>query len=338
MQESPSELAELSFCSQPPALGAILRESLVFILTHQYVFCPLTGTTHLVTKGSGQGMRMSGDLADMVFNQLVEKPYASKEVVRRVHGIHSYIRYRDDILLIASGEALSRRYFGVIKHRAKPVWNISCEEVSSYAMPFLDFTVFKSHSFASNGQLSIKFYKKATAHGRRLAPHSAHPHNVHRSWPLSEVSRIACRCSVREDFETVKTAFTKELRACGFSDQYLNRLGQEKFDLIRQSPLARSAVSVQPRRTTLWLVLPFCASINFKRMRDRLTKLMVEWKSELEFIFGDCTLNISFKNAGASTASTVQLTNCGGWSGGRRSFCFLFSSPESPISPSCAAK
>ena len=55
----------------------------------------------LVKIGTGMGQIQSGDLSDMCLYNIAEKGWASLNRVKNRHGIACYIRYRDDIIILA---------------------------------------------------------------------------------------------------------------------------------------------------------------------------------------------------------------------------------------------
>ena len=93
----------------------VLRDYLEFLLASQYVttegYCDGTGHKKVfsVVKGSGMGLIMSGDIADLALHHTLEKdfvfsPHENVEVV-------SYLRYKDDILMILRGERQNQLSF-----------------------------------------------------------------------------------------------------------------------------------------------------------------------------------------------------------------------------------
>ena len=109
--------------------------------------------------------------------------------------VHLYARYRDDIIILAERGDGIQRFCKLLKDRAKQVWSILCTEVSSLSMPLLDFELFKDANFTASGQLAYRLFRKPTSHHVPLGKSSNHSKNIHKSWPMSEIGRIAGRSS-----------------------------------------------------------------------------------------------------------------------------------------------
>ena len=91
-------------------------------------------------------------------------------------------------------------------------WILELESMSDAGVPMLD--IFISHSL--NGRSAVpawRPYRKPTAVGVPLHHSSAHPPTVHKSWPISEVSRVYKLSSTAEQFLLAKKELLSRWRA-----------------------------------------------------------------------------------------------------------------------------
>ena len=80
-----------------------LKEAVYFLLAHQYIESKLLPGRCWVTKiGSGMGLRHSGAIADLAFAMLAELPWALKPYNLSAYGIKTYMRFKDDIFVVAN--------------------------------------------------------------------------------------------------------------------------------------------------------------------------------------------------------------------------------------------
>ena len=84
-------------------------ETLVGVATNQlgeqYIMVePLENATYQIICGSGMGSKMSGELSDNHFIHGVELEWAKKNEVVTENNVIFYGRYRDDILVIQTGD------------------------------------------------------------------------------------------------------------------------------------------------------------------------------------------------------------------------------------------
>ena len=160
MRGTPEQLSELCFNDEGNQhLRTELKRTLRTLLYHQFV---RTGDAYYqVTLGSGQGLPLSGDLADHAFYEMIEHSFSGNDRVQQEQGIHFYGRFKDDILVIASG-ALVVRYLQRIIRVCKLIWSMTCASVSSFSCNYLDVTIFKPPNFMVNRRLAFKPYRKQT--------------------------------------------------------------------------------------------------------------------------------------------------------------------------------
>ena len=59
-------------------------------------------------KGSGMGLGVSGELADLTLYASIERGIVDNLELLRQHFIHLHVRFKDDILIIFGGARVSR--------------------------------------------------------------------------------------------------------------------------------------------------------------------------------------------------------------------------------------
>ena len=97
----------------------LLREVDRFFLTHQFV----ASKRHperlwRVQKGSGMGMKNSGELSDAAFPFLVER-WSLRPDILSAFSSDLYRRFKDDIIIVAKNRALTKHFVWGRKHRSK---------------------------------------------------------------------------------------------------------------------------------------------------------------------------------------------------------------------------
>ena len=117
------EFIEASVQCVEVAWQSLYREVLTYLLDNQYVEDTVgqSVTKHFrVVLGAGMGVPYAGDLCDITFWFLAERNFVDNKIVLNKFSIYSYHRFRDDVLIIAGGTALSRqRFLQVLGLKAK---------------------------------------------------------------------------------------------------------------------------------------------------------------------------------------------------------------------------
>ena len=192
-----------------------LRKVLEFLLDNQYVKSgALLERLWKVEEGSGMGLAHSGDLCDAALDSLAES-WSTDPVVLREHGVRLYVRFRDDIFFIGSDRRLSVSYVQELRRKAK-LFHIIAECPSGSEVQFLEVKVWKS-----GARYHTVPCPKPTSLGIPLDVTSAHPPQVHLSWPVGTISRVQGLSTHREHAESVKATLVNRFRkhhAPSFSD------------------------------------------------------------------------------------------------------------------------
>eukprot|EP00933_Yihiella_yeosuensis_P044464 TRINITY_DN39620_c0_g1_i1.p1 TRINITY_DN39620_c0_g1~~TRINITY_DN39620_c0_g1_i1.p1 ORF type:complete len:635 (+),score=76.46 TRINITY_DN39620_c0_g1_i1:476-2380(+) len=179
----------------------LTKEALQFLLSTQFVTSELhelQGRVWKVLRGSGMGLKHSGDLADSALLFKAEHAWACNRDVMNFHGIQAYWRFRDDILIIATDPKLSLPYVTKFMSSAG-YFKVLCERVSRTEVRFLDVRVWKQ----GVAFLSAPTWKP-TSLGIPLCLSSAHPPHVHSSWPVGLIKRLGSLASRAADAENAK--------------------------------------------------------------------------------------------------------------------------------------
>jgi hypothetical protein len=267
-----------------------LRKTLEHLLQNQYVRNDLDGSLYAVALGSGQGQVASGDISDVTFYRLVEDGLVSDSILAQ-HGIEMYARYRDDIIILARQANSVRQFVALMKGRAKALYNIKCESVSSHSCDFLDFTIYKGREFRK-GSLSIRPYHKPTSQHIPLSSESCHNMSVHMSWPRAEVSRWAHRSSTYEEFEQYKLARLSTWKKLHMHESSINSL----HDIAYHEAIAPHGRRAN-RDNVFWIVLPHDPNLQLGKVNAELQAICSAWKSIIDSVLGRSTsFRICLKN------------------------------------------
>ena len=269
-------------------LRNILKESLLDLLSNQVVV--FEGRQYLVTKGSGQGQIISGELSDTTFYQLVEKNFACVSEVQLEYGIEFYGRYRDDILLITSGSSGDhlQQFVRKMKLLINNVYPLTCEKVSRRSIDFLDFTIFKGSRFCHNGRLAYKPFFKPTDIRVPLHATSAHNLAIHRSWPRSELGRLSRHSSNDALFQSAKNVL--------FDKWSSNYMCASTVSFLCPSHIQKRPKSVIDK-SICWLVSPYLSGFDYRPIRMVMKRIELQWSTILAPLFGGpLQFDISYKN------------------------------------------
>ena len=222
-----------------------LRRVLEFLLDNQYVKSrSWPDRLWKVEEGSGMGLAHSGDRCDAALDSLAES-WSTDPFVLREHRVRLYVRFRDDIFFIGSDRRLSASYVQELTRRAK-FFRILAESPSTEEVQFLEVKVWKSGS-----RYHTRPCPKPTSLGIPLDVTSAHPPQVHLSWPVGTISRVQGLSTHREHAESAKATLVNRFRvhdAPSFLIDFLNSAPAWKSN-FGPTPCCKSRV--------LWLPLGF---------------------------------------------------------------------------------
>ena len=181
------------------------KNSVEFLLGHQFAFDPLSKALYQVIKGSGMGSQLSSDLCDFTFWEVLESRIINPDFLKRF-GIKEWLRYRDDVLCVATSAALLKEFLSEIRRRVSGIWKIEVEQLSRTSVSFLDLEIFVT----SSGTLGWRSYSKPSKVFVPLHSESAHHPRVH-FWPVAEIGRIASNSSSLKEFSVACTNYVDKL-------------------------------------------------------------------------------------------------------------------------------
>ena len=82
--------------------------------------------------------------------------------VQRTHGILEYLRFKDDIIVIAASSRSGHDEFFKQLFRRSGCYKLKFDSVSTYGVEMLDLFVSKSSGFGRTKKLDLSIYLKPT--------------------------------------------------------------------------------------------------------------------------------------------------------------------------------
>ena len=256
----------------PPMERAFLRKMLGCLLNAQFCNDRLNNQAYRVHRGSGQGLCISSDLANYVFDAVVEAPILDKPAFLESFDLRFYGRYVDNIFVVGHTKSIGR-LLSLMRSLSQPTWAIKLEQCSSSSMTVLDATV--SISYRSMRLLSVPHFKPQHS-TRYLAHSSAHANGVHSSWPVAYCNRLRSLSSTTSAYYDAVRTFHRRL-ASNFVQVPLRSLLKSPTSLPAR---LRSSASLD-----VWVTLPYSAAVARSGISSALAALSSEWQSELKSIF-----------------------------------------------------
>ncbi len=130
----------------------------------------------------------SGSVAGHAFWATVETKLLS------CAGIACYLRFRDDLLVVAANNRSADEFISRKSKLAAPSWELEVSPIESYDIPFLDIVLYKGPRVKSRLVLDFCPYIKPTAVHVLLGASSWQPRTTHEGWPLGEMCRRRTIC------------------------------------------------------------------------------------------------------------------------------------------------
>lgn len=150
-----------------PELQTVFSDAVAFLLPSQFVKARGEGASraHPVKVCSGMGVICSGEISDIVLYLLVERDYVLDPYVIQKYQIKLYLRFRDDLLMIAGcGHDLFRECWSGLCVRSSYL-KVEADAMSSVSVDVLDATLSKGPHWARVGRLDVGAYFKSSALG-----------------------------------------------------------------------------------------------------------------------------------------------------------------------------
>ena len=295
MSPSHSDLVN-NACSHPDARH--LRDSIEFLLQEQYIHVATSNTLYRVIKGSGMGTQISSDLCDLAFFQLVESHTCTIDNLRQF-GIKTWLRYRDDIFLVASDMHLLQQFFCMLRAALSGIWCIEAELVSKHSVPFLDIEIFKSR-----GHLSWRPYSKPSKIPIPLSQESGHPSFVH-LWPIAQPSRLARNSSHVSDFVKSIDKFALNLFHNGLDLSIIQRVLSSRSKFI-ELQLPRPKLPSKSR--VVVCTLPYHPIWAEAKLCKILQSTVKNFDHVLRCLNFEVSFKIGWKISGTSFGSEMRST------------------------------
>jgi hypothetical protein len=277
----------------------LLSDTIRFLLDQQFVVSSeLANRIFHVQRGTGQGLKHSGDLADICLAHVAEINWASNKRVQAAFGIKLFTRFRDDTFIIATDRTLSHKYLRGYIERGR-FFKIICEGINREKMKFLDMTVIHQGNYFK----VIPSLKESFFNNHPLCPSSCHVPHVHKSWPVAQIKRLGRLSTLDSD-----ALQTKEIYISKFTDHFAS---DDIIQLLRSTSVSRGGHGPrEPKRPpTIWLVLGYhpvlynfinktvakinldCALREISRRAwgdgfandDNVFNLRVGWKNKLQY-------------------------------------------------------
>ena len=230
----------------PSCKRRVYRDVLMWLLGSQYIQSDyLPGRVWCVTKGTGMGQQASGPVADAAYYTRCEADFAVNDEVKKKYEIKEYVRFKDDIFVLAKSRSLTKTWFHELRRRAAPIFELECESVSQTQVEMLSMIV------QIRGNRLVTF-PKPQPKGLTLDQSSAHAATVHSSWPKAYMRTMARTCSSHEMIRPACEDFISRLTHSGANPAFLRWLHDGIDDIV--SGTEKTNVS-KPDRT--WLIFKY---------------------------------------------------------------------------------
>ena len=208
------------------------------------------------------GLVCSGEVSDLAFLELVEKPFLLKQEHREEFGIVGYCRFKDDLLLITRGSlAKSSELISRMRSLSGP-FKLKVESVSKTCVNMLDVTLFVQER-NNLYRISARPYVKATSNWTPLSCTSMHAPHVHANWPSAYVSRLRGISTWSHDYRVAKKSFLSRLAS---------KCSQHTF--FSQQPKKPKSIPIAPNpHHIMYFVLPLWFGWNSRSLISSLDAL-----------------------------------------------------------------
>jgi hypothetical protein len=203
MSGDPSESAvPVSTLFKRGAERDTIVDVILFLLTYQYVQSnELVGRMFQVAKRTGMGLKHSSELANVALAMVAEESFACDPISRRQFGMLLYVRYFDDIFIVAPQPKTFHKWFSrfkVVCHQFRP----EIVESSGVGVDMLNM-----HIHMLGGCQHTDTTCKATSLSVPLMCDSAHAPHVHR-WPTGALKGVLRLCGPRQNAMRVGEALS----------------------------------------------------------------------------------------------------------------------------------
>ena len=285
-------------------LQAALQETLGLALRHQYAHDKFNDLHYGITSGSGQGLVLSGDLADVTFHRKVEIEMCSKERLESF-GILFYARFRDNMFVAGATPSGIGQWWKQMCKVAAPTYNITFEGISASCKKFLDVECFKGVGYDQHGVISIRPHMKPRHDLRYLAADSSHHPHTHSSWPAAYIQRLRQMSQNSREFDLAHNQFLR----CLASDYAVQPAPKATYHSIRPRNSNKSNQATETRgvHRPLWVTVPYHPALLKVALPKRLSELGERWSCELEHVFKTSSVTrIAWSRSGPSVSEIIR--------------------------------
>jgi len=318
MNGSHEELSFFAACGIADRLQRkAFQELVLFLLTHQYVrFYTSKYDTEAefalfqVEQGSGMGSNISGDISDMCLYNVAEKDLVVDVLLNR-YGIAKYMRYRDDVFIIAINRPIfskfsSHAFIAKLVKAAARVYKILLEAVSTKSADFLDMTLSVPKNFNKHRKLTVAPYFKVTNQRVMLSSDSYHNPQVF-SWPIADLQRLMRRSSSSYTYNIAKDYFVQLCERSRIDKKITHTLRNSDFFSQFCTVRHKARNEVRSRAT---IVLPFNKALLASGICSLFTKLNTEHPVAQLLSELNAKLAISWSNSEPNIDCLVRGTSC----------------------------
>ena len=179
--------------------------------------------------GCAMGSTASPEICDITLHDLENK------ILQQADHILTWWRYRDDILVLYSGELEDFKNLINTMNQLHPTLKFTYE-ASKTSIDYLDLTIFKGKRFRETGILDTKVYTKPTETYQFLHRTSSHPPHVFKAFIFGETLRYARNTNNEDDFKEKVKGFSHKLRARGYTQTEINN-GTHNVSLTNRTKL-----------------------------------------------------------------------------------------------------
>ena len=287
----------------------LLESALLFLLQEQYVESPLLEErTFKVVLGSGMGLPHSGELADLVLLNCMERNFTCARKKRVDVGIQQYWRFRDDILIVGSNPTGSRQFFNSMKARAK-YFALKVESVSRTDIRYLQLTIGidrKAHKF-----WCAPTYKESSL-GMPLSHRSCQPMHVHMSWPAAQISGLGGLTTTAEGAEHAKSTFIEKFVSHYSSPAIVDII--RRTDPYKGSKTEKKNKDQDGGMSKLWLVCGYHPSwrraiTSAVKDFEAQTWWQALWGEAFGSLYRKARIQVSWKNVLPNLAQRIGRLN-----------------------------
>jgi len=216
-----------------------------FLLNNQYVSSKeFPDRLWQCQRGTGIGLCHSGEVADLCFYNLVEKPIFNHGL--SMFGISGWWRYRDDTLILHDSSFNLDGLVDFMLKRCK-IWKLECEATHCKTIHYLDVRL-----SLDEDKFRIAPEYKPTGLKRILCSASAHVPNIHRAWRLMMLRNMKFRC-LNVDVNFHRDILLDRFAEAGMSGAILCWLQQ----FLNSHAPKRASRACANNTSSTWCILPF---------------------------------------------------------------------------------